>query len=160
MSSKAREPRLTATRLAPLALAAVIAAWIAPARADSALETLEIDTASGAHVFQVEIAKDEASREHGLMNRRFMPRDRGMLFEFDKPGPVAFWMKDTYIPLDMIFIGANGVVTRIAAKAEPLSEAIIPSGPPCAAVLELNGGLAAEIGVHVGDRVKASFFKP
>ena len=132
----------------------------APARAESGLETLTIATASGEHQFQVEIAKDEASRAKGLMYRRFMPADRGMLFEFDRSEPVAFWMKNTYISLDMIFIAADGSVTRVAANAEPLSEATIPSGGPCIGVLEINAGVAAKIGVVPGDKVKASFFKP
>ena len=130
------------------------------ARAEGGLEPLRITTSSGAHAFQVEIAKDEASREKGLMFRRFMPADRGMLFEFEKNRPVSFWMKNTYIPLDMIFIAPNGVVTHIAANAEPLSEAVVPSGGPCVAVLELNGGAAAQIGLQPGDKVEAAFFKP
>ncbi len=94
------------------------------------------------------------------MNRRFMPADQGMLFEFDHDGPVSFWMKNTYIPLDMIFISRSGIVTKIVANAEPLSERAIPSGAPCAAVLELNGGAAAAIGLKVGDSVRHPFFKP
>src|SRR5271154_4561240 len=129
------------------------------ARSDG-LEALQIVTATGAHDFQVEIARDDASRARGLMDRRFMPADHGMLFEFDREAPEAFWMKDTYIPLDMIFISRAGVVTNIAANAEPLSERAIPSGPPCAAVLELNGGEAAKIGLRVGDKVRHPFLKP
>jgi uncharacterized protein len=94
------------------------------------------------------------------MNRRFLPADRGMLFEFDHEAPVAFWMKNTYIPLDMIFISPAGKVTNVVANAEPLSERIIPSGPPCLAVLELNGGEAAAIGLKAGDTVRHPFFKP
>ena len=82
-----------------------------------------------------------------------------MLFEFDREEPVSFWMKNTYIPLDMIFIAPSGVVTHIAANAEPLSERVIPSGGPCIAVLELNGGMAASIGLKVGDKVRHPFFK-
>jgi uncharacterized protein len=129
-----------------------------PARSDG-LEALQIVTAAGTHDFQVEIARDEASRARGRMDRRFMPADHGMLFEFDREAPEAFWMKDTYIPLDMIFISRAGIVTNIAANAEPLSERAIPSGPPCMAVLELNGGAAARIGLRVGDRVRHPFFK-
>ncbi len=73
---------------------------------------------------------------------------------------MSFWMKNTYIPLDMIFISRKGVVTNIVEKAEPLSERVIPSGPPCLAVLELNGGVAASIGLKVGDTVRHPFFKP
>ena len=137
----------------------VIVAFAGAARSDG-LEALQIVTATGTHDFQVEIARDEASRARGLMDRRFMPADHGMLFEFEREAPEAFWMKDTYIPLDMIFISRAGVVTNIVANAEPLSERAIPSGPPCMAVLELNGGAAARIGLKVGDRVRHPFFKP
>jgi uncharacterized membrane protein (UPF0127 family) len=143
--------------LALLAQAVCLFALISP-RADE-LSALSIATASGVHSFQVEIAANDAAREKGLMNRRYMPADRGMLFEFEREAPVSFWMKNTYIPLDMIFIAHDGVVTRIAANAEPLSEAIIPSGGPCVAVLELNGGVAAQIGLKVGDKVRHPFFK-
>jgi len=140
---------------------AVALAWsfAAPALADP-LETLSISTQTGDHVFSVEIASTPTTRERGLMDRRFMPQDRGMLFEFERDGPVAFWMKNTYIPLDMVFIARNGAVTRIVDRAEPLSEMAIPSGGPCAAVLELNGGVAAQIGLTVGDKVRHAFFKP
>jgi uncharacterized membrane protein (UPF0127 family) len=131
-----------------------------PARAAGGLEPLEITTSSGSHVFQVEIASEEPAREKGLMFRRFMPADRGMLFEFERNEPVAFWMKNTYSPLDMIFIARDGTVTHVAANAEPLSEAVVPSGGPCIAVLEVNGGVAARIGLAPGDKVRAAFFKP
>ena len=145
---------------AALSLIVVVAlAAGGPARGEG-LEALQIVTATGTHDFQVEIAKDEASRARGLMDRRFMPPDHGMLFEFDREAPEAFWMKDTYIPLDMIFISRAGVVTNIAANAEPLSERAIPSGPPCMAVLELNGGAAARIGLKLGDKVRHPFFRP
>ena len=153
-------------RRAALALALASAlVWAAaailakPALADP-LETLTISTQTGDHSFSVEIAATPATRERGLMNRRFMPIDRGMLFEFERDDPVAFWMKNTYIPLDMVFIARNGVVTRVVDRAEPFSETPIPSGGPCAAVLELNGGVAAEIGLRTGDMVRHPFFKP
>ncbi|HXZ17327.1 MAG TPA: DUF192 domain-containing protein [Roseiarcus sp.] len=129
-------------------------------RASSAgLEPLQVVADGRTQEFKVEVAADDASRERGLMNRRFMPADHGMLFEFPKNAPVSFWMKNTYIPLDLIFLSPAGVVTNIVAMAEPLSERIIPSGPPCAAVLEVNGGVAASIGLKVGDTVKHPFFK-
>jgi uncharacterized protein len=130
-----------------------------PARAGE-LDSLEIVTSTGRHAFQVEIANNDATREHGLMDRRYMAPDHGMLFEFDREAPVAFWMKNTYIPLDMIFIAPSGVVTHIAANAEPLSERVIPSGGPSVAVLELDGGIAASIGLKVGDKIRHPFFKP
>jgi uncharacterized membrane protein (UPF0127 family) len=123
-------------------------------------DSLEIVTSTGRHAFQVEIANNDATREHGLMDRRYMAPDHGMLFEFDRDEPVAFWMKNTYIPLDMIFIAPSGVVTHIAANAEPLSERAIPSGGPSVAVLEVDGGIAASIGLKVGDKVRHPFFKP
>ena len=144
---------------AAVALALVIlAGGFQPGRA-GAFEPLQVITAGGTHVFQVEIAADDASRERGLMNRRYMPADRGMLFEFDREAPVSFWMKNTYIPLDMIFISRTGFVTNVVANAEPLSERIIPSGPPCAAVLELKGGTASAIGLEIGDKIRHPFFK-
>jgi uncharacterized protein len=130
----------------------------APALGD-ALDSLEIITSTGRHAFQVEIADNDATREHGLMDRRYMAPNHGMLFEFDREEPVSFWMKNTYIPLDMIFIAPSGVVTHIAANAEPLSERVVPSGGPSIAVLELNGGAAASIGLKVGDKVRHPFFK-
>jgi uncharacterized membrane protein (UPF0127 family) len=153
--------RITVRPSAPIvrALLALTVFWASPAAAQ-ALEPLTIVTASGEHPFQVEIAKDVDARAKGLMFRRFMPADRGMLFEFEADEPVGFWMKNTYIPLDMVFISPTGKVTRIAANAEPLSETIIPSGGPCIGVLEINGGVAAKIGLEVGDRVRAAFFKP
>ena len=152
---------MTAIRIrlwAALAFVLMAGFLAAPVRADGP-ETLQIVTSGGTHAFQVEIASDDATRELGLMNCRFMPADRGMLFEFDRDGPVSFWMKNTYIPLDMIFISRSGMVTKIVASAEPLSERVIPSGVPCAAVLELNGGTAATIGLIVGDKVRHAFFK-
>jgi uncharacterized membrane protein (UPF0127 family) len=121
--------------------------------------SLAIITSNGRHTFEVEIADTDASRERGLMDRRYMAPDHGMLFEFDRDEPQSFWMKNTYIPLDMIFISPAGVVTHIVANAEPLSERVIPSGGPCKAVLELNGGTAASIGLKVGDKVRHPFFK-
>jgi len=151
--------RWVATAFAAALAGFAAASFVAPALADP-LETLTISTQTGDHVFSVEIAATPATRERGLMDRRFMPMDRGMLFEFDRDEPVAFWMKNTYIPLDMVFIARSGKVTRIVDRAEPFSETAIPSGGPCAAVLELNGGVAAQIGLKIGDRARHPFFKP
>jgi uncharacterized membrane protein (UPF0127 family) len=122
------------------------------------LDKLEISTASGPHEFNVEVVDSPAGRERGLMYRRYLPADRGMLFDFREEAPVAFWMKNTFIPLDMVFISRKGVVTNIVANAEPLSERLIPSGGPVYGVLEINGGLAERIGLKVGDRVKHPIF--
>jgi uncharacterized protein len=145
---------------AALAVVLFLAASAVAPTLGGELDSLEIVTATGRHVFQVEIANNDATREHGLMDRRYMAPDHGMLFEFDREEPVSFWMKNTYIPLDMIFIAPSGVVTHIAANAEPLSERVVPSGGPSIAVLELNGGMAASIELRVGDKVRHPFFKP
>ena len=145
---------------AALAVVLFLAASAVAPTLGGELDSLEIVTAAGRHVFQVEIANNDATREHGLMDRRYMAPDHGMLFEFDRDEPVSFWMKNTYIPLDMIFIAPSGVVTHIAANAEPLSERVVPSGGPSIAVLELGGGMAASIGLRVGDKVRHPFFKP
>jgi len=146
-----------------IAVAPVLALWLALAfagpAAAQALEPLTIVTASGEHAFQVEIANTVDQRAKGLMYRRFMPADRGMLFEFETNAPVGFWMENTYISLDMVFISPNGTVTRVFPNAEPMSQAVIPSGGPCLGVLEINAGVAAKIGLAVGDKVRAAFFK-
>ena len=149
---------LTRSRLVFILALFVWTAQASSLRADS-LEPLTVVTDTGAHNFEVEIAKNELSRERGLMFRRFMARDHGMLFEFENEDLQSFWMRNTYIPLDIIFIDRSGRVIRVAAKAEPLSERTIPSGGPSLGVLELNGGVAAEIGLKIGDQVKHPFFK-
>ncbi len=141
--------------------ATVMFALTLPAQAvEPALEPLEIVTSTGTHQFQVEVARTMGERERGLMNRRSMPRDQGMLFDFHIEQTVAMWMKNTYIPLDMVFVARNGRVTAVQRNAVPFSETIIPSGPPAYAVIELNGGAAQEIGLKVGDLVRHPTFKP
>lgn len=125
---------------------------------ETRLEALTFQTADGPRPFQVEVARTEAERERGLMFRRFMPADRGMLFDFKGEQTVMMWMKNTYIPLDMVFISRAGLVTNIAENAEPLSERIIPSGGPAFAVVELNGGISKKIGLKVGDKVEHPMF--
>ncbi len=121
-------------------------------------EPLELVTKSGVKHVTVEVADHEQQREIGLMYRRSLADDHGMLFEFNAVEPVSFWMKNTYIPLDIVFIAPSGKVVSIARKATPMSEAAIPSGGPVDAVLELRGGRAAEIGLEPGDTVRAKFF--
>lgn len=110
-------------------------------------------TASGAHRFTVWIAADDKAREKGLMFVRELPPDRGMLFVFDYPQEVAFWMKDTYLPLDLVFIDRSGRVLNIAPNAKPLSLEPIPSEGPVVAVLEVLAGTARNIGLTPGNRV-------
>jgi uncharacterized membrane protein (UPF0127 family) len=142
-----------------LAFLVLILAGAAPvAHGQQALEKLDIVTASGVHHFSVEVMRTEAQREKGLMFRRFMPAGRGMLFDFHKPQPVMMWMKNTILPLDMVFIASDGAVINVAANAEPMSERIIPSGGDVLGVLELNAGTAAAIGLKVGDKVVYPLF--
>jgi uncharacterized protein len=124
------------------------------------LKTLEIASKSGVHVFAVEIADTDATREKGLMFRKSLPEGQGMLFDFHEEQPVGFWMQNTYIPLDMIFIRGDGSILRIAENTEPLSTRIIPSGGPVRAVLELIGGSARKFGIAPGDKVAFPIFKP
>ena len=122
------------------------------------LEKLEIITSSGTHEFSVEVMRSEPQRERGLMFRRYLPQDRGMLFDFKVERPVMMWMKNTYLPLDMIFIGRTGKVVGFAENAEPLSETIIPSGAPAYGVLEVNAGTVGRIGLKIGDSVRHPLF--
>jgi uncharacterized membrane protein (UPF0127 family) len=129
-----------------------------PARA-AGLRTLEIISKSGVHVFSVEIADTEPAREKGLMFRKSLPAGRGMLFDFHREQEVSFWMKNTYIPLDMIFIRGNGRILRIAANAQPLSTKLVPSFGPVLAVLEVSGGTCRRLGIRPGDRVAFPIFR-
>ena len=147
--------------VAPVCMAGVLFAPAASANAtEDGTVPLTIVTASGAHKFAVEVMRTDSQRERGLMFRRFLPQDRGMLFDFKTVQPVMMWMKNTYIPLDMIFIAKSGRVVGIAADTEPLSEHIIPSGAPVRAVLEVNAGTAAKIKLKVGDSVRNALFAP
>jgi uncharacterized protein len=122
------------------------------------VETLTIDTADGSRRFQVEIADDEAERARGLMFRRQMAANHGMLFDFDPPERVSFWMRNTHLPLDIIFIGADGLILNIAENTTPYSDAGIPSRGTARGVLELNAGRARELGIAAGDRVHHRIF--
>ena len=141
-------------------LAGVLALVLAAAGSalGQALEPLTLVTASGRHVFQVEVMRTPDQRARGLMFRRFMPADRGMLFDFERTEPVSMWMQNTYISLDMIFIRPDSVVARIAENTEPLSTRMIPSGEPVLGVLEVNAGVASRIGLKPGDKVEHPLF--
>lgn len=115
---------------------------------------VEIATASGSHRFRVWIAADDRSRTRGLMFVRELPADRGMLFLFPTPQPATFWMKNTYVPLDLVFIDPTGRVLNIGRDARPLSVAPIQSEGPVIAVLEVQAGTAARIDLASGDRVQ------
>lgn len=110
-------------------------------------------TATGKHNFDVEIADDDASRARGLMFRRSMGARQGMLFLYPAEQHIAMWMRNTYIPLDMVFIASDGTVRRIEENTETFSERTIESGSRVLAVLEINAGTAAELSLKPGDKV-------
>src|SRR5512141_2390064 len=114
-------------------------------------QTLEIATANGVHAFSVELAANDADRSKGLMFRRELPEGQGMLFDFHQEQNVSFWMQNSYIPLDMIFIRADGRILRIAENTEPLSTRLVPSGGPVRAVLEVIAGTSRKLGIAPGD---------
>ena len=120
--------------------------------------TLEIASKSGVHTFAVELATTPEQREQGLMYRRDLPEGLGMLFDFERDQDVSFWMRNTYIPLDMIFIRGDGRILRIAENTEPLSERLVPSGGRVRGVLEVIGGTARKLGIAPGDLVAHPIF--
>jgi uncharacterized protein len=140
-------------------VAVVLVAWGAgaPARA-AGTETIEIVGASGVHPFSVEMAANDADRERGLMYRKSLPEGHGMLFDFGYPQSTAFWMHNTYIPLDIIFIAPDGHIIRIAENAKPMNDSLIPSGGLVRGVLELIGGTSRKLGIKAGDKVTGSIF--
>jgi uncharacterized membrane protein (UPF0127 family) len=114
---------------------------------------LVLKTDTGDHSFDIEVATTDSDRARGLMFRRSLPENAGMLFLYDPPQPAAMWMKNTLIPLDIVFISPDGRVHRIESGAEPFSTVLIPSDGTVAAVLELNAGQADKIGLKRGDQV-------
>ena len=148
---------MRALRLTALVLFGLLAVAV-PAR-PAGLQSLEIASKTGVHVFSVELADNDADRAKGLMFRKELPEGQGMLFDFHREQEVSFWMENTYIPLDMIFIRGDGRILRIAENTEPLSTRMIPSGGPVRAVLEVIGGTARKLGIAPGDRVGHPIFK-
>jgi uncharacterized membrane protein (UPF0127 family) len=126
----------------------------------ASIQPLEIVTKNGVHVFSVEMATTDKEREQGLMYRKELPDGKGMLFDFSPEQQISMWMKNTYIPLDMIFIRADGRILRIAENTEPHSLAIISSGGLAKGVLEVIAGTAQKYGIAPGDRVAHPLFKP
>jgi uncharacterized protein len=124
----------------------------------SKLEPVTIASADDAHMFTVEIADTDALRARGLMFRQRLPEDRGMLFDFGTVREVAMWMKNTYIPLDMLFIRADGSIAYIAENTVPKSEDVIGVREPVLAVLELAGGTTRKLGIRSGDKVYHRIF--
>lgn len=119
---------------------------------------LVIQTSQGAKRFRVELADTDDSRSRGLMFRTKMAPDAGMLFDFKSEQMASFWMRNTLIPLDMLFIKADGTILNIHQRAIPRDETGINSAGPVRAVLELNGGTASRLGIKAGDRVEHAIF--
>ena len=124
-------------------------------RSAAGLEQARLTIRSGSkrHQFIVEIARTPEEQARGLMNRQSLAPDRGMIFPYDPPQFASFWMKNTLIPLDIIFVRTDGSIARIAANTVPLSLEPVAAGEPVAAVLEIAGGRAAELGIRAGDTV-------
>ena len=123
------------------------------------LQELKITSKNGAHIFGVELAVTPEEQARGLMYRKELPEGQGMLFDFHQEQPgVSFWMKNTYIPLDMIFIRSDGRILRIAENTTPLSDRVISSGGAARGVLEVIAGTARKFGIAPGDRVAHPWF--
>jgi uncharacterized membrane protein (UPF0127 family) len=146
---------LLATCSPHASLRAVAPAATAEDEPQAPLQTLRltITSASGVRRFIVEVAETSEQQRIGMMFRKSLAPDRGMLFPQNPPQNVAFWMKNTLIPLDLVFIRADKTIARISTGV-PRSETKVPSGEPVAAVLEIAGGRAAELGIRAGDKVK------
>ncbi|MCE7028429.1 DUF192 domain-containing protein [Jiella avicenniae] len=152
------KPKKLFAGLAAAIVAVLAAGYLAFAAGD--LSKAVLHTKGGERKIMVELALTPEQREVGLMNRSQMPQDQGMLFRFDETRNVAMWMKNTLIPLDMLFMDESGEIVTIKTNAQPLSLAIIPSGQPVRYVLELNGGAAARYGVSIGDRLEHDAIPP
>ena len=142
-----------------LGLAACFAAAAMPVAGQRSLAkfargTLVIRSGAREHRFSVEIARTPREHSQGLMFRRRMAADAGMLFVYDPPRPVSMWMRNTYLPLDMLFIAPDGRISRIVERTVPLSEENIPSRGTVRAVLELNAGTASRLGIKPGATVR------
>jgi uncharacterized protein len=117
---------------------------------------LTIESSGKIHRFIVEVAETGEQQAQGLMFRKSLAPDRGMVFPRDPPGDASFWMKNTLIPLDIIFIRTDGTIARIAENTVPMSLDPVPSLEPVGAVLEIAGGRSAELGIKAGDKVRWS----
>lgn len=144
--------------LRPLLLMLLLTLGTAAPAAAQDLSSLTIETSGGERRFAVELADDAASRRRGLMFRESMPLDHGMLFDFERERQQSFWMKNTPLSLDIIFIDRRGIIVHIHHRAVPYDETPIPSGKPASAVLEINGGVARLIGIKEGDQVRHRIF--
>jgi len=136
-----------------LFLVTVFATSVAPLSA-SDTHNLTIKSETAAHTFAVEVMRAPADRARGLMHRRHLDRGAGMLFDFAESMIARMWMKNTYIPLDMLFIRADGIIANIVADTVPHSTKVLSAEEPVRYVLEINAGLSRELGIKPGDRVE------
>jgi uncharacterized membrane protein (UPF0127 family) len=149
---------LRALVLSILLAVAIVMLFARSNAADGAVgptQPLTIETSAGRFTYKVEVAATEAERERGLMFRRSMPEDHGMLFDMGRTAPATFWMHHTPMSLDIIFIGADGKVVSVAPSATPNSDAMIGSGAPVRFVLELNAERAAAMKLKAGDAIRS-----
>ncbi len=139
-------------------LATALTIHVVNAAQQKRLETLTITSGGQKHQFQIEVAETEQQKSMGLMFRKVLPADTGMLFPYPKPQELTMWMRNTYIPLDMVFIRADGTIHRVAENTEPFSEDIVASKGNVTAVLELAGGVTRQLGIKPGDKVTHRHF--
>ena len=142
-------------RVAHLVLTSVLALAGGPALAACQPDQVDLRWPGGTARFSVEIADEVSERAQGLMNREKMASSAGMLFVYDRPEHVYFWMKDTLLPLDMVFVDGTGLVTAVHSDAVPLDESAIDGGADVQFVLEINGGLAARLGIAPGAQMRS-----
>ena len=145
-------------RFALFAVVLAVAAGLPKPASAQTFEPLAIETGGGLQTFLVEVARDDADRAQGLMYRRTMAPDRGMLFDFARTETVSMWMKNTYLSLDMIFVRPDGIIANVAEHTEPLSTRIVSSSGPVLGVLEVVAGTARRLGIKAGDRVQHPLF--
>jgi uncharacterized protein len=150
--------RRTLSLVAAAAAASLFAFSTAAQLQRFATSELTIVSATGPHRFTVELAETPEQMEQGLMFRRTMAADAGMLFDYKTPVVATMWMRNTLIPLDMLFVDAHGRIVSIHERAVPQSLDVIAAAGPVRAVIELNGGTAARLGIAPGDQVKHSIF--
>ena len=151
--------RLTIALVSVLLFAGTACAGSNQPQLDLPTESITIDSALGPQRFKVQLATEWSEQETGLMYRKQMPPNEGMLFDFHQPQMMSFWMKNTLIPLDIVFIRPDGRVLSIARNARPLDETTLPAGGTIRGVLEIAGGRAAQIGLMPGDPVLNGIFQ-
>jgi uncharacterized protein len=144
-----------------LVLACLLTLASATAFADSLpRDVVLLETSSSQYRFEVEVADDATERSEGLMGRAYLADNAGMLFLYPETRPVEFWMKNTPLSLDIVFVREDGVIARIAESTTPMSEDLIASGEPVRAVLEVKAGTMRQLGVAVGDRLRNPTYFP